>query len=121
MDRTWLAGPRSPDDPDREIPRTTRTRVFNRDASVCRYCGRPGTSLDHVFPWTQGGSHDETNLVVACIVCNSIAGLRDFPEFILKRAYVLFRRAQIGSDRIIELEAMVAAGRPVDIDSEGIR
>lgn len=36
-----------------------------------RYCGRAGTTLDHVVPIIRGGGHDEDNLVVACRPCNS--------------------------------------------------
>jgi len=69
--------------------------------------------LDHVYPWIQGGTHDRRNLVCACQVCNSIAGLRVFAEFAPKREYVLARRAQLGYLRLSRLAALAAAGRQI--------
>jgi len=31
-------------------------------------------SLDHVVPWSQGGTNDLTNLVCACWICNQVKG-----------------------------------------------
>lgn len=37
-------------------------------------CGQLATTADHVIPLARGGSHDITNLVPACLPCNSSRG-----------------------------------------------
>jgi hypothetical protein len=56
----------------RSIPPDLRTRVMKRDLGTCRYCYRPDgpMELDHVRPWSKGGSTSLENLVVACRPCN---------------------------------------------------
>lgn len=63
----------------RVLPVALRRSIIARDGRVCRYCGRkigPRETLhiDHVLPVTRGGSHDPSNLVVACMRCNSRKG-----------------------------------------------
>lgn len=109
-----MAEPRFPDALGRDIPTATRTLVETRDGEICRYCGQPSTTIDHVFPWIQGGTHADTNLVCCCSVCNSIAGPRVFSEFSAKHAYVVARRGQLGATRLRRLEVLAAAGRPIE-------
>jgi 5-methylcytosine-specific restriction endonuclease McrA len=65
--------------PDREI-RLNRRNLFARDESRCQYCGKrfplKDLSIDHVVPRVQGGTHSWTNLVCACISCNTRKGGR---------------------------------------------
>lgn len=95
MTRLWETGPRLPDDPGRYIPIAIQREVFARDADTCQYCGRVGDTLDHVWPWSQGGTHHVRNLVASCQQCNSIAGERVFTEFLKKKAYILQRRIDL--------------------------
>ena len=112
-----FAGPRSPDAPGRSMPEEVRRLVRERDGDRCLYCGALGADdVDHVFPWSQGGTHDPRNLVVCCQVCNSIAGLRVFGEFAAKRAYVLRRRAELGREAIEGAERRVAVGGSAGIE-----
>lgn len=90
----WLAGPRPTDSPGRHIPIATRRLVLARDNHTCRYCGAPATDLDHVWPWALYGTHDPTNLVAACELCNSMAGIKHFTEFVRKRLYILSERVK---------------------------
>jgi len=91
--------------------------VYDRDGPMCAYCWTAaGDSLDHLFPWSQGGSHDAANLVPACRVCNSILGSRVFPEFAAKRAYVLARREQIAPTTLARAYLLAAAGRSPRIE-----
>lgn len=54
----------------RSIPLTTRT-VVARDNGVCAYCGESTAStMDHVKPRAQKGSHTWENVVAACRKCN---------------------------------------------------
>lgn len=45
---------------------------MERDGETCRYCGSKDGPfhIDHVMPWSRGGSNDAGNLVVACSTCN---------------------------------------------------
>ena len=53
----------------------SRINVFGRDHFTCQYCSaQPGTSsltYDHVLPRSRGGKTCWTNIVTACISCNS--------------------------------------------------
>lgn len=54
------------------IPSETRRYVFARDGELCKYCGDfdGPFHIDHVVPWSRGGTHDPDNLRVACAKCN---------------------------------------------------
>lgn len=58
--------------PHASIWKTIRDRIFSRDDYTCQYCGARGIKLecDHVHPVSRGGSHDDSNLVTACVGCN---------------------------------------------------
>ena len=90
----WETGPRLPSSSGRYIPLHIRKAVMERDAYVCVYCGDAATDCDHVYPWSNGGTHHVTNLVASCERCNSIAGARVFTEFVKKKAYILARRLE---------------------------
>ncbi|WP_040569709.1 HNH endonuclease [Microbacterium maritypicum] len=48
-----------------------RQAVLERDGYTCAYCGREATTADHVTPKAQGGRDELSNLVAACLPCNS--------------------------------------------------
>ena len=51
-----------------------RKAIYGRDGFACVYCGhdeRKKLTLDHLTPRSLGGTHASTNLVTACIGCNS--------------------------------------------------
>jgi len=53
-----------------------RLAIYARDGFACLFCGTTSDegaslSLDHVLPRELGGSHDSSNLVTACVSCNS--------------------------------------------------
>jgi hypothetical protein len=55
------------------IPWIVRCAVYYRDDGTCQICGqfRPKpVNLDHVIPWSAGGSDRSHNLRVACESCN---------------------------------------------------
>jgi hypothetical protein len=58
----------------RTLRASVRFEVLRRDNFTCRYCGRKAPSVrlqvDHVVPWSAGGSDELSNLVAACIECN---------------------------------------------------
>jgi hypothetical protein len=49
-----------------------RAAIYLRDGFACAYCGSDQRlSLDHLTPRELGGTHDASNLVTACVGCNS--------------------------------------------------
>ena len=57
------------------IPWMQRRLIFERDGKCCRNCGIPLTpktaQLDHITPWTAGGTDCSCNLRLLCEPCNS--------------------------------------------------
>lgn len=57
-----------------------RKNIYARDHNTCQYCGKKFNTkeltLDHVIPKKQGGTNLWTNLVCACVSCNSKKGGR---------------------------------------------
>jgi len=61
------------------IRRSTRLAVYARDGFDCVYCRSVfplaynglGLTLDHIVSRSRGGTHEPTNLVTACLSCNS--------------------------------------------------
>lgn len=61
----------------RKIPRRVREAVYARDGHRCRTCLAEGPlELDHIFPWSLGGTDDEHNLQTLCGPCNREKGAR---------------------------------------------
>ena len=62
------------------VPNLNATAIFERDAFTCQFCGRvfprKQLNLDHVFPESRGGKKTWTNLVTACVKCNTAKGDR---------------------------------------------
>jgi len=59
------------------IPREIRLAVYARDGYACVFCGATEPlSLDHIWPWSLGGSDEPENLQTLCIPCNSKKGAR---------------------------------------------
>ena len=59
------------------IPLTLRTFVYERDDFACVECGsQEDLSLDHIFPWSMGGTDSPDNLQTLCRSCNSVKGAR---------------------------------------------
>jgi len=61
------------------IEPVNRTNVIRRDGCVCYMCkrrvgGKRQLVLDHVIPLARGGPHCESNLKVACGLCNARKG-----------------------------------------------
>lgn len=54
------------------------------DDALCVYCGGEYESDDHVTPRNKGGMTHITNMVPACIRCNSIKG-NEIPERFFKK------------------------------------
>lgn len=57
-------------------PPVSRENVLRRDHYICGYCGRTGTTYDHIVPRCQGGKTEWKNCVAACDGCNGRKGGR---------------------------------------------
>lgn len=50
----------------------------------CSYCGTQAGpfEIDHVLPWSRGGTHDRENLTLACKQCNRSKGAKTIEEWL---------------------------------------
>lgn len=69
------------------VGRVYRNRIFERDGWRCQLCRRKvakreavphprAPTLDHIIPLAAGGTHEPSNVQLACFQCNSIKGHR---------------------------------------------
>lgn len=64
--------PRSSKPKRKKISGNVRRSVYERDEYRCVTCGGfEHLSLDHIVPWSRGGSDDIGNLQTMCRACNS--------------------------------------------------
>ena len=50
--------------------RKTRERILRRDGFICQYCGQEADTVDHIIPFSKGGSHTWDNVRNCCLKCN---------------------------------------------------
>lgn len=68
------------------IRKTTRLAIYLRDGLACAYCGATledgaRLSLDHIRPYSAGGSNKPSNLITCCGQCNSVRQDRSWTAF----------------------------------------
>lgn len=88
----------------------TRLALYHRDGFACVYCTeteRPLT-LDHVVPVELGGSHAPSNVVTACVRCNSAKQAKTM------RSWFAFLRARGVDTKAIARRVRNALARRVD-------
>jgi hypothetical protein len=99
------------------ITEARRWAIWARDGLACVYCGvslEEGArlTLDHVRPRSHGGSHASTNLVTACVHCNSVRAATSIQVFCehLRSLAVPSEVIETIPDRVLK-----ATQRPVDL------
>src|SRR5262245_38858846 len=55
-----------------------RKYVLERDGHTCQYCDGVATEVDHVHPYSRGGTNYPSNLASCCRKCNMRALARVF-------------------------------------------
>ena len=68
------------------IRKDKRLAIYLRDGMACAYCGSKiedgiTLTLDHITPYSQGGSNSEKNLVTCCGKCNSTRQDREIEKW----------------------------------------
>jgi 5-methylcytosine-specific restriction endonuclease McrA len=48
-----------------------RKIVLEQSQYTCHYCNGPANTADHILPVSKGGGNELSNLLPACINCNS--------------------------------------------------
>lgn len=71
-----MNGRRIPNQGSKWLRRTTRLAIYIRDGHACVWCGcgeedTPHLTVDHVLACELGGTNVPSNLVTACLSCNS--------------------------------------------------
>ena len=52
------------------------------NGSTCEYCGKEGTTIDHIIPKTKGGKDVPENTVCSCLACNMSKTNRSIDVFL---------------------------------------
>lgn len=66
----------------RKMSATKMLSVFARNDYQCVQCGsRDNLTVDHIVPWSKGGTNEMNNLQTLCRSCNSSKGTKDFGEW----------------------------------------
>jgi 5-methylcytosine-specific restriction endonuclease McrA len=68
------------------IRQSSRLAIYLRDGMKCGYCAAgvedgAQLTLDHLRPWSKGGSNAATNLITCCKQCNSSRGNKLLTDF----------------------------------------
>lgn len=63
----------------RQLPRDVREKVFRRDKYTCKHCNstdKKHLTVDHIHPYSLGGSDKFSNFQTLCRSCNSKKGAK---------------------------------------------
>ena len=94
-----------------------RFQILERDEFKCFYCHAPNVTLqiDHVVPYSRGGTNAPWNLVAACVPCNGSKTNFAPSEEVVQRV----REAQLGwliQHRNSTFAACVHCATPINLD-----
>jgi 5-methylcytosine-specific restriction endonuclease McrA len=109
-----------------------REYVFEKFGRHCAYCGITDVplNLDHIHPRSRGGSNRVSNLVAACIPCNTDKGARPIEQFLAGKPALLARikaqaraplrdAAAVNATRWALYASLADTGLPVEASSGG--
>jgi len=81
------------------ITKTKRLAIYLRDGFTCAYCGLDlhhadprDVTLDHLTPRIDGGSNKPSNLITACLSCNSSKQDKPWTQFAGPMSQQIIRR-----------------------------
>jgi CRISPR/Cas system Type II protein with McrA/HNH and RuvC-like nuclease domain len=104
-----------------------RLAIYIRDGFCCAYCGRDlraaraaEVTLDHLTPRSQGGHNKETNLVLACLSCNSSRGDKPWMQYATGGAIERIRSCRMRKINV-ELAKAIIAGDASNPRAEAAR
>jgi 5-methylcytosine-specific restriction endonuclease McrA len=68
------------------IRKNKRLAIYLRDGMACAYCGSTiedgiTLTLDHITPYSKGGTNSESNLITCCGKCNSVRQDRNIEDW----------------------------------------
>ena len=76
-----------------------RLAIYLRDAFTCAYCGQDlhhtdprDITLDHLIPRIDGGNNEPSNLITACLSCNSSKQDKPWRQFAGPMSQAIIRR-----------------------------
>ena len=106
------------------LPKARRLAIYLRAGLACAYCGASveddaRLSLDHLRPYSKGGTNETSNLVTACGRCNSSRGTRTvrgfcrFDEVLQKQER---RLASFDGEVLLDFLALFAPERRIGKD-----
>lgn len=86
-DNAPLSGTPARPGSSRSFSSRVRAHVWEQSNGICHYCSRPlnpfrNFSIDHVVPFSLGGTEDFSNLVAACKTCNSRKHAKPYDVFV---------------------------------------
>lgn len=70
----------------------TVERIGDRQRRRCAACGKcvkDKFDLDHIYPLSKGGQHEESNLQILCASCNRSKGAKDPIEYMQSKGKLL--------------------------------
>jgi 5-methylcytosine-specific restriction endonuclease McrA len=109
------------------IRKNKRLALNLRDGFKCAYCGKDlkdssprDVTLDHLLPRSCGGSNEATNLITACLRCNSQRGNRPYADYATGGAIDRIEQLRYSPLNMVLANAILA-GRTGDVQVEGLR
>jgi len=89
------------------LPDSTRSLVIHRDHYRCVICGRGGLlEVDHIIPWSAGGSDDMDNLRTLCRDCNQERSNFKYPVDVQRRLPTAHECVYCNPDDLLGHEAL---------------
>lgn len=102
------------------IPKTVRFEVFKRDKFTCQYCGKSAPDVilevDHIKPYSNGGTNDLLNLITSCRDCNRGKTNKELSDDSTVKAQK--RQLDIMQERREQLEMMLKWREMLDNETE---